>query len=267
MVPFPNCSPVVEGVKKMALIGAAVLLMSEPSAALAATKAAKATATQGAAFELIADSKVKPIKAKAPAEKTVYGAQKKYAPPTTAKKSAPTKKSAPVKKSAPAKQKTFKAASTAPVKFSARKAGEAQGKAPAGVTLPTPKGAVVSSKKAAVRKPVTANKSISENPLAKKKAVAAAGAAATAVVVEQAAPVVEAPPAPVVPKVKNYVKNTPAVKAASAPKKATSSSAPSFSLGGDATEAGAVAVAEIVGVVVANSIVGGLLSGPRARRT
>ncbi len=50
----PNdCSPVVQGVKKMALVGAAVLLLSEPSAALAATKAAKATATQGAAFELI----------------------------------------------------------------------------------------------------------------------------------------------------------------------------------------------------------------------
>ena len=264
----------------MALVaGAAVVLMAEPSAALAATKAPKATATQGSTFELIADSKAKTVSAKGTAEKAVYGAQKKYVPPSAAKKATPAKKAA-----ASAKKETFKAAAAAPVKFGAVK-GATQGIAPAGVTLPTPKGAVtkVATKKAAAPKPaakkaaapkpaapkpvVAAKKA--ENPLAKKKAAAAgAGAAATAVVVEKAAPVVvEAPAAPApVPKVKNYVKNTPAVKAAPAPKKALSSSGPAFSLGGDAAEAGAVAAAEVAGVAIATSIVNGILAAPRAAR-
>ena len=76
-----TCRP-VEAVKKFALVaGAAVVLMSEPSAALAATaKATKSTVTQGATFELVAGSKVKPIVAKGSAEKAVYGAQKAAAP-------------------------------------------------------------------------------------------------------------------------------------------------------------------------------------------
>jgi len=267
--------------KKLALAaGAAVLLMAEPSSAIA--KTTKAAPTQGTALEeLLEQQKSGKIKAKvitaktAPAEKAVYGQQKKTVVAKPASKKADGKKSV-VKAS---KKSDALKSSSAPLKFSSKAAVGTQGSAPAGLELPVPKGAITKAPKAKAAAPkskvvapkpkAAAPKSKvvapkpkaaapkADNPLARKKAAAAAGAAA--VVVEKAvekaapAPVVEAP---VVPKVKNYVKNTPAVKA---PVEKKASSAPAFSFGGDAAEAGAVAAAEILGLVVSSSVVNAIL--------
>jgi hypothetical protein len=253
--------------KKLALAaGAAVLLMAEPSSAIA--KTTKAAPTQGTALEeLLEQQKSGKIKAKvitaktAPAEKAVYGQQKKTVVAKPASKKADGKKSV-VKAS---KKSDALKSSSAPLKFSSKAAVGTQGSAPAGLELPVPKGAITKAPKAKAAAPkskVVAPKPKAaapkaDNPLARKKAAAAAGAAA--VVVEKAvekaapAPVVEAP---VVPKVKNYVKNTPAVKA---PVEKKASSAPAFSFGGDAAEAGAVAAAEILGLVVSSSVVNAIL--------
>jgi len=297
--------------KKLALAaGAAVLLMAEPSSAIA--KTTKAAPTQGTTFEELLDQQksgkvnAKIITAKtAPAEKAVYGQQKKTVVTKAAVKKADTKKSV---SKASKKSDSFKA-SNAPLKFSTKAAVGTQGSAPAGLELPVPKGAITKAPKAkaatpkpkaaapkpkaatpkpkaatpkpkaatpkpkaatpkpkaATPKPKAATPkpkaapvaTKSDNPLARKKAAAAAGAAAVVVeqVVEKAAPapVVEAP---TVPKVKNYVKNTPAVKA---PVEKKASSSPAFSFGGDAAEAGAVAAAEILGLVVASSVVNAIL--------
>lgn len=262
----------VEDMKKMALAaGAAVLLMGEPSAAWAKTVAAP---TQGQLLDQLLEQqksgqvKAKIIKAKsAPTEKAVYGQQKK----TVVKKATDTKKTkASAAKSASSKKAdTFKATS-APLKFSSKAATGTQGSAPAGIALPVPKGAVSAPKpkaaapkpkaaapkpKAAAPKPKTAApKPKADNPLARKKAAAAAGAAAVVAekAVEKVAP---AAPAPAVqaPAVKNYVKNTPA------PKKAASPAVSAPSLGGDATEAGIVAASEILGLVIASSVVDAVL--------
>ena len=266
--------------KKIALsAGAAVLLMAEPSSAIA--KTAKAAPTQGTTLEeLLEQQKSGKLKAKiitaktAPAEKAVYGQQKKTVVAKPATKKADSKKAV---SKATKKSDTFKS-SSAPLKFSSKAAVGSQGSAPAGLELPVPKGAITKAPKAkpaAAPKPkavsapkpkavsapkpkaVSAPKPKADNPLARKKAAAAAGAAAVTVetIVEKAAPapVVEAP---AVPKVKNYVKNTPAVKA---PVEKKTSSAPAFSFGGDAAEAGAVAAAEILGLAVASSVVNAIL--------
>lgn len=250
--------------------------MSEPASAIA--KTTKAAPTQGTAFdELLEQQKsgkvnTKIIKGKsASSEKAVYGQQKKTVVTKAASKKSDTKKN--ISKSSK-KSESFKA-STAPLKFSSKAAVGTQGSAPAGLELPVPKGAITKATKTVAPKPktsapkpktvapkpVTAS-SKTENPLARKKAAAAAGTAA--VVVEKAvekvvpAPVVEAP---TVPKVKNYVKNTPAVKA---PVEKKASSGPSFAFGGDAVEAGAVAAAEAVGLAVASSIVNAIVKPTKA---
>ena len=259
--------------KKIALAaGAAVLLMAEPSSAIA--KTAKAAPTQGTTLEeLLEQQKSGKVKAKiitaktAPAEKAVYGQQKKTVVAKPASKKTDSKKAV---SKATKKSDAFKS-SSAPLKFSSKAAVGTQGSAPTGLELPVPKGAITKAPKAkAVSAPkakaVSAPKAKSDNPLARKKAAAAAGAAAVTVekIVEKAAPapVVEAP---AVPKVKNYVKDTPAVKA---PAEKKTSSAPAFSFGGDAAEAGAVAAAEILGLAVASSVVNAILkpSKPAAAR-
>ena len=237
--------------------GAAVFLMGEPSAAWAKTVAAP---TQGQLLDELLEQqksgqvKAKIIKAKsAPTEKAVYGQQKK----TVVKKATDTKKTrASAAKSASSKKAdTFKAAS-APLKFSSKAATGTQGSAPAGIELPVPKGVVSAPKpKAAAPKPkADAPKPKADNPLARKKAAAAAGAAAVVVekAVEKVAP---AAPAPAVqaPAVKNYVKSTPTPQKVASP----AASAPSF--GGDVTEAGIVAASEILGLVIASTVVDAVL--------
>jgi len=301
----PDRKGPVEELKRMALAaGAAALLMAEPSIAVA--KTAPAPTQGQFFDEILEQQKKGEIKSKiiqgksAPSQKAVYGQQNKSAvkkPAATTK--APAKKAAAPSASKPAAKPS---SSNKPLKFSEKASIGTQGSAPAGVELPVPKGAVTKAKvtKAAAPKPkpvapaaststpkpkpaaaenplarkkkaaaptpapapVEAPKPVSaapkpaaaENPLARKKkaALAGAGAGTAAVVVEKAvekaAPAVKAP----VEKVTSP-----------APSSTSSSSA---GLGDATVQAGGVAVAELAGLAIASSIVGGLLKSQKPQR-
>lgn len=265
----------MEQIKNIALAaGVSALLLGEPSVALA--KTTKAAGQQGELLEeLLEQQRRGEIKAKvikgtssnAPkvsyndAKKAAQVIKKSSAPKATKPKPAPKPKAAPK----PA------AAASKPLKFSSKASSGSQGSAPAGVELPVPKGAVTSAKKAPSPKPAAAKKAEAtllavkatqkketpaaqktENPLARKaKANAAvkAGATGAAVVAAEKAVVKTE-----VPAVKEIVKAEPTL----------SSSSGNLSLSNGAVQAGAVVAAEVVGVAVASSVVGGILKPKRA---
>lgn len=297
----------MDDLKKMAFAaGAAVLLMAEPSVAVAKTAPAP---TQGQMFDQILEQQKKgEIKSKiiqgksAPREKAVYGQQNKGTVKKPATK-APAKKPA---KPSSAPKPALKPSSSKPLKFSQKASIGTQGSAPAGLELPVPKGAATKTKatkatapkpkpaastsapktnpaapktKAAAENPLARKKktavpapaplqaptpapttskpkAAAENPLARKKkaALTGAGAGTAAVVVEKAvekaAPAIKAPEEKISPSTSS----------------SSTSSSTSVGLGDASVQAGGVALAELAGLAIASSIVGGILQSKKPQR-
>lgn len=244
-------------VKIAAVAGLAALIFA--TEAVPAFAASSSATGQGALLDqLLAEQqagKVKAvtIKSKSAPEPAVAAVKKQAQPAPKAKAPASkpaSKKATESPKPVAAAKTTFKLAGEKPTQGS-------QGAAPAGLELPTPKGAIVAAKKAVASKPVAAKKVAAPKPSAAKR-------------VEAPKPVVEAKKAAVsaataVTAVASEAKQVskPAPKPAPTPTPSAPMSAPS--LDDSALQAGAVLAAELVGVAIASSIVGGLTS-PRASK-
>ena len=226
---------------------AAATLALHPSPAFAKPAA---TPGQGDALQAASATATKVVRTKSPLAGTAVAS----APPPAAKVAAfkPASAAKKVAKAAAPKQgappTTRKFASNA-IKLTAGGAtkGASQGivvraGSPVSLAAPAPKlgGKVVVAKAAKAAKPA---------------AKAAAAATAAAVVAEPAAIV----PVSTVKPVRNYLKPAPP-RPAPAPKTPGAPSSFSFSLGGDAGEAGLVLAAELAGAAVASSVVGGITS-------
>ena len=266
---------------KVIAAGLAALLISSDSPAFAAT-APTAAASQGELLEkLLQEQKQGTVAAKTikaapkPAAPAAYAGGKSSSAKPAARASAGPKKDA---------KKTEKTSGTASVKktetktlkFDTKASSGVQGAAPAGLELPVPKGAVQKAAPvvAAAKKAVAAPKPKPAAPapvVAAKKVVAAPKPKPAAPAPVVAAKKVEAPkPKPAAPVVAAKKVEAPKPKAAApaaapAAKKAagTAPAAPAFD--DAAIQAGAVLAAEVIGVGIASSIVGGLTKKPSAK--